>query len=205
MRTSDDDEVTYRSPEEVHKFFSEMSRQQLEELWTRLRAASYTRYGRLQKRVRGLDIEELIQDSVADALLGKRRWPVLDKDGNEVTFFTFINQTIRSKVSHRSYQEAKKLSLEELTEKSEAQGIFLKELSVTEDLDWKIRVSQLCSRIYARIQPTPALTAIMDLMIETQGTIKAEEIADHLNLTLPKVHNFLRRLRRIARKVLKES
>lgn len=182
-----------------------MSEQQQQELWKRLRAASYTRYGRLQKRVRGLDIEDLIQDSVADALLGKRRWPVLDKDGNEVSFYTFINQTIRSKVSHRAYQEAKKLCLEDLAEKSEAQGIFLKELSVAEDFDWKIHMSQLCSRIYAQIQPKPALTAVMDLMIETQGTIKAEEIADHLNLTLSEVHNLLRRLRRIARKVLKES
>lgn len=91
-----------------------------------------------------------------------------------------------------------------LARRSLTKGAFQKELSISEDRDRKLYVSELCDKVYARIRPKPDLQAVMALMFETQGDIKAEEIAEILSLNVRKVHNYLKRLRRIARMVRKE-
>src|SRR4051812_6542652 len=93
----------------------DMSEAELKELLKRLRLFTYKNYGWLLKRIRALDLEEVIFEAIEDTFLGNRRWPPRDANGKEkdVAFLYFLCQTIRSKISNLMKQSQRHVSIQD--------------------------------------------------------------------------------------------
>lgn len=188
--------------------FQDLSDEELRDLYKRLRLFTYKHYGWLRHNLtEGSDLDSLIQDAIADVFTGVRGAPP------DLSLFTFLCQTIRSKASHLWEKEKKLHYVKEMPEIQSAATLeqLLSGLSTENSYssqmsggsDRQAMYNQLCEQILALVQDDSLLTSIVQLWIETPD-LKPQEIADELSVPVRTLQKAQKRLRRKV-KALKEA
>ena len=176
------------------------------DIYKRVRAFAYGNFGWLQKRIGALDLEEVITEAIEDTYFGTRRWPVLDKQGQDkkVSLVTFLCQTVRSKVSHILEKEKRKVYLEDGPEDERSQFQAQSPTAQTiQNIDEEVIYYQLCEKLLESLRQDVLLTKIAKLYIEMPD-LKPKDIAEHLGLSVTDVRNAQKRLSRKLRNVREE-
>ena len=179
-------------------------------LYNRLRYFAYKKYGWLQKHS-SLDIETIIQDAIVDTVLGVRRWPPVDEQGNEkdLDLFIFLCGTVRSKISHVLQADKKKLSIEEMLSvkkaseenRSDSVDVLLYEAfqqvssAQDEDSNQQAIYNELCNKLRALVLDDELLTQMVDLWADMPD-LKPSDIAGILGLPDQEIRTAQKRLGR---------
>jgi RNA polymerase sigma factor (sigma-70 family) len=176
---------------EIKEVFLHFSKEKWEELWKRLRYFTYSHYRGLPSRVGGgIDLDDLIQDAIVDAITGKRKWPPGVKP------VTFLCQVIRSKVSHMLEKENFRLkSLEETSSHTLTAYTESSFLTQPEDLQEQISYKELCNKILELVSEDNLLGRIVKLWI-SDPNLKPSEIAYMLGISIEEMRNAQKRLSR---------
>src|ERR1043165_6643337 len=180
---------------ETKEVFPHFSKEIWEELWKRLRYFTYSHYQWLPSKVGGgIDLDDLIQDAIVDAVTGKRKWPPCVKP------ITFLCQVIRSKVSHMLEKENLRLkSLEETSTPALKAYTDSPYLIQAEDIQEQISYKELCNKIRELVSEDNLLIKIVELWI-SDPNLKPSEITHILGISIEETRNAQKRL---SRKLLK--
>src|SRR5690242_398747 len=178
--------------------FQDFSEEELLDLYKRLRLFTYKRYGWLPHHLAGVDLDDLIQGAIADALTGVRQ------AHPDVPLFTFLCQTIRSKASHLWEKEKHFRRGNETSEAQDAVTLdhLLGGLPVENPLssktsgasDRQVFYNQLVKQILSLVENDALLTRIVELWVETPD-LKPQEIARELGLPMEHLRKAQKRLR----------
>lgn len=188
---------------ESHPHLSELKSLTDEEwrtLWKKLRLFAWRKYGSL----RGLDVDDVIQQAIVDTLSGKRRWPK-----PEVSLFHFLCGVISSKAYHWWKREQRMVSIETLkshTPYAEDAGsdTILLERVIYGSIGEYIRYEAIYNRGFYEllvdamcesIREDKELVNIVRLWSE-DPRLKPSEIAQQLGLSMNAMRNAQKRLRR---------
>jgi DNA-directed RNA polymerase specialized sigma24 family protein len=176
-----------------------LTTEEWEELWKKLRLFTWRRYGSL----RGIDLDDVIQQAIVDALEGRRRWPK-----QEVSLFQFLCGVIRSRISHLLERQRRIVPIESLKpglhaedEGSDAASL---ERSINEPIGEYLRYEAIYNRGFYDL-----LVDTMCESVEGDGELvnivrlwskdpraKPREIAQQLGLSMDAMRNAQKRLRR---------
>lgn len=156
-----------------------------EDLLKRLRYYAYGRYGWLTSKAGGaVDLEDLIQESIADMIKGRRQWPL----GLDVKIF--LCQIIRSKVSHLLEKEGKAVpEPEHALVPCPVPGYTF---HAKED---EQRVGLLSMSIRKLVADDELLSRIAEEWIR-EPSLRPREVASRLGLSSERMSNAHRRLKR---------
>lgn len=153
-----------------------------ESLYKRLRFLTHKFYQSLPPRARALvSPDDLIHDSIADVILGRRCWP------DDVAFEVFLCQVIRSKVSHLREKEGKVAPLSEVPPPPRPSHLY------DDRIDWQ----RFKEGILALVSGNKQLTQIA-VVWTNDPDLRPQEIAASLGLSRAEMRNAQKRL---ARKV----
>ena len=180
---------------QTHKGLDQITDEEWMAIWKRLRLYAIHNYGWTQSTVGvGLDLEAIVQEAILDTLTGVRRWPPVDNQGTpkDVNLFFFLCQTVRSKVSHATEREKRKLSIDSLDPRS---PVLIDSENKQEQ---KVHYDQLRESIMAEARSDSGLTETARLMTETPD-ITAKDIAKERNVPIKTVRKDIERLKRRLR------
>lgn len=187
-------------------YLARMTEADWKDLYKRLRLFAYMNYGWLQAKIGGLDLEEVIIESIEDVYFGARQWPVIDTQGRDkqITLCVFLCQTIRSKVSHILEKEKRKIYLDEDPEDEQQEfHAQLMAAHTTQATDQQVIYGELCEKLLDSVHQDPFLTKIVKLLTETPD-LRPLDIAKLLNLPVTDIRNALKRLSRKLRSLREE-
>jgi DNA-directed RNA polymerase specialized sigma24 family protein len=180
---------------QTHKSLDQITDEEWMAIWKRLRLYAIHNYGWTQSTVGvGLDLEAIVQEAILDTLTGVRCWPPVDKQGTpkDVNLFFFLCQTVRSKVSHATEREKRKLPIDSLDPRS---PVLIDSENKQEQ---KVHYDQLRESIMAEARSDSGLTETARLMTETPD-ITAKDIAKERNVPIKTVRKDIERLKRRLR------
>lgn len=164
------------------------------DVWNRLRYFTYLYYYWLPSRVSGVDLDDVVQEACLAALAGKRRRPP------NIELLKFLNNVVRSKVSHLPKGEQKITSIEDtplaLTATS---GEFPQPVRLEEKAR-QDAYRQMCERLRELVSCDKDLLRIVDLLLANPD-FKPRDIVRELNMTASELRNAQKRLSRRAKKL----
>ncbi len=182
---------------EIKEVFNLFTRKDWKDLWKRLRYFTYSHYAWLPAKISGgLDLDDLIQDAIVDAVTGKRQWPT------DVKLVTFLCQVIRSKVSHMLEKESNRQKfVEEISDpasRSHPQHVLK-----PEDAHQQLCYNELCNKLRELVQGDKTLEHIIELRI-LDPELKPSEIACMLERPIEDIRIAQKRLSRKLWKLREE-
>ncbi len=163
----------------------------------RLRRIAYKHYYWLPVKVRGADLDGLINDTLVDTLTGKRLRPP------GVNLVTFLANVLRSKINHLLEREKKVVSLEDMSLARPGTAVESPYLVRPEEKERQEAFRRMCERLRELVAGDEVLCKIVGLRLSNPD-IKAREIARELNLTADELRNAQKRLSRRARELWEE-
>ena len=167
------------------------------EIWKRLRYFTYKYYSWLPLKVRGANLDELIQDAIVDTITGRRQWPA------DVNLVTFLCQVIRSKASHMLEKESKVVSIEDISPSHLSTPAEPSYLIRQEEKEKQAACEQLCERMRELVRGDELLSKIVAMRLDNPD-LKPRELAGALGISVTEVHSAQKRLGRRV-KVLREE
>jgi DNA-directed RNA polymerase specialized sigma24 family protein len=190
------------------ELLSSMTEEEWLDLYNRLRLFTYKRYYWLR------DLEGIIQEAIIDTIQGKRRWPSVDKDTDEVkiSLFVFLCDVIRSKVSHLWEREKRQLSLDSFYENtsvlepklgdSAKREVLLNE-SATEywslisrqDPYSQLVHKEVVDKMFNLVSHDETLTKILQLWLQ-EPDLKPRQIAERMGLNVKQIYLILKKLQK---------
>ena len=190
------------------EYIAHMSEDEWRDLYKRLLLFSHKKYGQLQTRVGGLDLESVILDAIEDTFFGIRRWPVVDADGKikNISLFFFLCQTIRSKVSHILEQEKIKAPIDDESENHSLRLISqspIRRVQLCESSDELAIYNELGQQLLEAVHQDELLTQIIKLYLDTPD-LHPREVAEQLGLPIEEIQNARKRLDRKIGKLREE-
>jgi hypothetical protein len=195
------------------ELLSSMTEEEWLDLYNRLRLFTYKRYYWLRDQT-NLDLEGIIQEAIIDTIQGKRRWPSVDKDTDEVkiSLFVFLCDVIRSKVSHLWEREKRQLSLDSFYENtsvlepklgdSAKREVLLNE-SATEywslisrqDPYSQLVHKEVVDKMFNLVSHDETLTKILQLWLQ-EPDLKPRQIAERMGLNVKQIYLILKKLQK---------
>jgi len=203
------------------ELLSSMTEEEWLDLYNRLRLFTYKRYYWLRDQT-NLDLEGIIQEAIIDTIQGKRRWPSVDKDTDEVkqislevkqiSLFVFLCDVIRSKVSHLWEREKRQLSLDSFYENnsvlepkledSAKREAMLNE-SATEYLNLISRQDpynqlvhkEVVDKMLNLVSHDETLAKILQLWLQ-EPDLKPKQIAEKMGLNVKQIYVILKKLQK---------
>src|ERR1700752_2449736 len=195
------------------ELLSSMTEEEWLDLYNRLRLFTYKRYYWLRDQT-NLDLEGIIQEAIIDTIQGKRRWPSVDKDTDEVKIsrFVFLCDVIRSKVSHLWEREKRQLSLDSFYENtsvlepklgdSAKREVLLNE-SATEywslisrqDPYSQLVHKEVVDKMFNLVSHDETLTKILQLWLQ-EPDLKPRQIAERMGLNVKQIYLILKKLQK---------
>jgi len=166
-------------------------------LWKRLRRFTNKYYAWLPSAIGGIELDDLIQDAIDDALIGKRRWPP------EVNLVTFLCNVIRSNASHMCEKHGKVDSLEDLS------ITYLQTPPDTlypfqrENEDRQNGYLQLCDKVRELVRDDELLSRMVSMWLEAED-LKPKEIAHRLGVPIEAIRSAQKRLSRKTTRLREE-
>ncbi|MGA9773525.1 MAG: sigma-70 family RNA polymerase sigma factor [Blastocatellia bacterium] len=190
-----------KQPQDLYK----LTEEDWKDYYNRLTLFAYKKYG--HSILNGtIDIEEVIQDVIVDVLLGIRHWPPVNDQGQtrDISFFYFLCQIVRSKVSHMLGQKKRMVSLDSILD-DEMPELLELVIRITTDLmqssDRQALYNERCWWIFKAAGDDVLLKRIADLLTK-EPDLKPKDIAQRLNLSETEVRNAIKRLARRAERML---
>jgi DNA-directed RNA polymerase specialized sigma24 family protein len=186
----------------------ELTEKQWTHIHKRLLLFAYKKYGRHHMWNGGIDLNEVVQDAIEDTLLGIRRWPPVNAQGQikDISLFCFLCNTVRSKVSHILEQQDKRVSLnyESKNDWQELQLTVHRLISPSIDSsDQQASYNELCRLIVNAVCDDRLLTRIARLLINTPD-LQPKDIAKRLSISEMEARNAIKRLARRFKKMMEE-
>lgn len=163
----------------------------------RLKHITYKHYYWLPLKVRGADLNGLINDAIADTLKGERVRPP------GVNLVTFLANVVRSKVNHLLEREKKVISLEDMSPARPVASVEPPYLVRPDEKERQEAFRRMCERLRELVDGDEVLCKIMALRLSNPD-VKAREIARELGLTADELRNAQKRLSRRAKELLEE-
>lgn len=182
---------------DIKEVFTLFTKKDWEVLWKRLRYFTYSHYHWLPSKIGGgLDLDDLIQDSIVDTVTGKRQWP------EDVKLVTFLCHVIRSKASHMQEKENNRLKyLEEASAPTSIAPTLY--LSRSEDAHQQAAYNELCNNIRELTNDDKLLSKIVELWM-LDSKFKPREIASMLDISIEDMRSAQKRLSRKLWKLREE-
>lgn len=183
------------------EYIAHMTDDEWKDLYKRLRLFAYKKYGSLQMRVGGLELESVILDAIEDTFFGIRRWPVVDADGKikNISLCFFLCQTIRSKISHILEQEKIKASIDNEDSENHSLRLIsktpLRSVQANESSDELAIYNELGQQLLEAVHQDELLTKIVKIYLDTPD-LQPREVAEHLGLSVEEIQNARKRLDR---------
>ncbi len=166
-------------------------------LWIRLKRFTYKYYWWLPSRVRGADLDEIIQDAIGDALLGKRKWPP------EVQLITFLCQVIRSNVNHLLDRESRTISIEEVSASRLTTPLSGSPAEQQEHAYRQAAYQKLCNKVLDLVQDDPLLSRMVKTWLDNPE-LKPRDMAHEMGIPIEEIRNAQKRLIRRTSNLRKE-
>jgi DNA-directed RNA polymerase specialized sigma24 family protein len=207
-----------------HRFgawLASLSDRELKELWNKLRYFTYFHFSWLPPKVPGgLELEDLIEEAIEDALSGQRTWP----EGLDP--FSLLCGTIRSKASHvwekvkrrrpgaegsSSPADGEEAALPPPPDDDEGEAIFQFGASgykadyyhLCQNVQRDADCYELRDRILALIGDRPLERAIVELRMD-DPKMTPRDLAAVLRVPFEEVRRAVRRLQKIVATLRKE-
>jgi DNA-directed RNA polymerase specialized sigma24 family protein len=168
-----------------------------EDLWKRLKRFTYGYYWWLPTKGRGLDLDEIIQGAIGDAIEGKRKWPA------GVELVTFLCQIIRSNVSHLLEKESRIVSIEEVSTSRLTTPTSVSPASQQEYADQQHVYQKLCNEIRELVRDDPLLSRMVNMWLENPE-MKPRDMACEMGVPIEEIRNAQKRLSRRASNLREE-
>lgn len=181
----------------IKEVFTLFTKEDWADLWKRLRYFTYSHYAWLPSKISGgLDLDDLIQDAIVDAVMGRRQWPP------DVKLVTFLCQVIRSKVSHMLEKESSRLKfIEEISDPTSTSN--QQYLPQSGDAHQQLTYDELCNKIRALVHDDTLLKNIVELWI-LDSKLKPSDIACMLGRPVEDIRIAQKRLSRKLWKLREE-
>ena len=169
-----------------------------EAIWKRLRRFAH-RYYWLPAKVRGVDLDDLVQEAILDTISGDRHLPP------NVELVTFLCQVIRSK----AYNLLKKKEIDIV---SPLEEIPQRQLFLTAGARFTEYVKEVdkqddCQRVFHKLGEFVSGNDLESRMVDKwweQPDIKPKEMAKELGVSIVEIRNAQKRLSRKVRKLAEE-
>ncbi len=163
--------------------------EQWEELWKRLKRYTYKHYYWLPSEIGGVELDELIQDAIKDAIDRKRHWPP------NLDLVTFLCGVIRSKAGHMSEKPRILCSIEDIPEAYLQTSPDALYTSRRESEDRHSACLQLCDKVREVVSGDELLSKIVNMWLD-DADLKPRELARRLGVSIEKIRSAQKRLRR---------
>jgi DNA-directed RNA polymerase specialized sigma24 family protein len=163
----------------------------------RLRHITYKHYYWLPLKVRGADLDGLINDALVDTLKSERVRPP------GVNLVTFLANVVRSKVSHLMDREKKVVSVEDVSPARLGVPVESPYLVRPEEQEKQEAFRRMCERLRELVDGDEDLCKLVALRLNNPD-LKAREIARELGSTADELRNAQKRLSRRAKELWEE-
>lgn len=158
-----------------------------EALWQRLRRFTHKYYHWLPAKVRGIDLDDLVQGAIADVIAGGRYRPP------DVELVTFLCQVVRSKASHILEKERRVVSIEEVSPTHLRIPCGSPYTDDLEDARRQAAYQQLCNKLRELVNDDELVSKIVETWL-SRPELKPREMAKELGISIEKLRNAQRRL-----------
>jgi|GEM_PF-7011718 len=194
-----------QSPQQL---LSSLSEEEWVDLYNRLRLFTHTRYGWLNRS--GLDLEQVVQESIVDTLQGKRQLPPADWQTGEsdpkLSLFIALCLVIRSKVAHQWEFESRVSQTHTRELDVDTEGLLLEEPGKSQNLGKrraafignqtsksKTHRNDIKERIQKALADDQEVATVVDLWV---NECKPKEIASQTGFSLPQIYRILKQFQK---------
>ena len=168
-----------------------------EEIWKRLRRFAHKYYYWLPARVRGTDLDDLVQEAISDTICGTRHLPP------DVELVTFLCQVIRSKASHLLEKESRVVPIEQIPQIHRLLTAGMPQIDYLEEADKQAIYQRMCHKLRESVKDDELVSKIVDKWLE-KPDMKPQGIANELGVQIDEMRNAQKRLSRVASKLWEE-
>lgn len=170
-----------------------------EAIWKRLRRFAHKYYYWLPARVRGVDLDDLVQEAILDTISGKRHLPP------DVELVTFLCQVIRGKAYN--LLKKKESSVVSLEEETPQRHLFLyagaRFMEYVKEADNRDVTQRLLHKLREFVNDDELESRILDQWL-AQPDMKPNEMVKELEVSIVEIRKAQKRLGRKAKKLAEE-
>lgn len=184
------------------------------EMWHKLRLHTAKKYRWLLRRL-SLEPGDLANQAIVDTLQGRRQWPSINAQtgliNEDLSLFAFLCGVVRSNASHLWEREKANLPIENIERTNGRRNVIPQSLETilaqpldhhltlanAENIEQRIINNQKTERICSFVAEDKELVRVIT-ELRKDPALKPRELAEILGLSIEKVRNAQKRLRRIV-------
>lgn len=176
------------------------------ELWNRLRLYTFRRsryhlHGSGPIQISTKEIDDTIHDAITDVYIGRRRWPVIDRKGQTVSFYSLICGVIQSKSYHQFAKRKNTISIE--ASESDNPQLLNEIYQIIGDSIYSVEEAAILNELFEMVikatKRDQRLTILAELLMS--GITSRRDLAMASGLSVEQVSALLRRLRAQLRRL----
>lgn len=189
------------APEQSNRLAT-LTEEEFTDIYNRLLLYAHSRFSWVSTKY-GVDLEDVVQESIVDLMTGARRMPPSDPQTGiteKKDVFIYLYQIVRSKVSHRLRKERLMLdSLERVLTDSANQSRLRVEATAFD----KTLHRELTERIQELVSEDEELNELVRIWLR-DPTLRPNEIAEKMGISMSVMYRSQKRLSRHLKKLKEE-